>query len=120
MPATAEKVPNPKEGLTSQQAEALGQIYDRKLESPVPKEIGTWLDKLERNQTSTQLNPNTQSVSTPALQAYNPVITSQLPISKSVFVAGFNKHITNVGCWLSTFIFRLIKKHDGQVEFKKA
>lgn len=120
MPATAEKVTNQKENLSAQSKEGLGQIYDRKSESKVPKEIGTWLDKLERNQTTTQLDPNASPTTAPALQAYNPVTTiNQLPITKSVFIAGFSKHVTNVGRWLSVFIFRLIKKHDGQIEFKQ-
>ncbi len=119
MPATVEKKPDLQQGLVTPPTEKLTPIYDRRPENHVPKEIGTWLDKLERNQVSTQLDPNGQPVTAPALQAYNPVVqTSQLPITKSAFVAGFNKHVTNVGRWLSVFIFRLIKKHDGQVEFK--
>lgn len=91
---------------------------DRLSREPVPREISTWLEKVEKMATDDPqiiTDDQGQPVLTPSAPV-NPKIV--LPVTKSVFISGFKKSIQEAGRWLSVFLLRLIKKKDGQITFK--
>ncbi len=85
---------------------------------PVPREISTWLEKVEKMATDDPqivTDDQGQPVLTPSTPI-NPKIV--LPVTKSVFISGFKKSIQEAGRWLSVFLLRLIKKKEGHITFK--
>lgn len=84
----------------------------------VPTEVKTWMRKVEEDpgDMKTVMDDGGQPVLQPAT-SQNPKI--QLPTTRNKFVAGFKKKIDEAGRWLSTFLFKLIKKNDGKVKFKE-
>ena len=91
---------------------------DRLSREPVPREISTWLEKVEKMATDDPqivTDNQGQPVLTPSTPV-NPKII--LPVTKSTFISGFKKSIEEAGRWLSVFFLRLIKKKDGQITFK--
>jgi hypothetical protein len=85
----------------------------------VPRELKSWMEKLETQPQANTLiadpagTPKTVSPSDPG----NKVMT--LPATRKTFVSGFRKTVDEAGRWLSTFIFKIVKKHDGKVKFKE-
>ncbi len=99
--------------------EGLVDIAERR-KPGVPKEVESWLKKLERDpeiSPSQKSDPGTGAQVAQIKQGIREKI--KLGVKKSTFVAGFSQSVANVARWLSTFIFRLIKKHDRNVEFDK-
>ncbi len=85
---------------------------------PVPREISTWLEKVEKMAVA---DPQvvTDDQGQPILTPSNPVNPKiVLPVTKATFVSGFKKSIEEAGRWLSVFLLRLIKKKEGQITFK--
>jgi len=85
---------------------------------PIPREIKTWMEKVEASSTTQpqQVNDDSgQPILTP-ISPQNPKII--LPITRSTFVNGFKKTFADAGRWLSVFFFRLIKIKKGNVTFK--
>lgn len=84
----------------------------------VSKDVERWVERIEKDpiQMKTINDSNGQPLLTPATSTTPKVV---LPITRKKFVAGFKKKVDDAGRWLSTFILRLIKIKDGEVEFKK-
>ncbi|HQI13036.1 hypothetical protein KBB92_00355 [Candidatus Shapirobacteria bacterium] len=108
----------------TQQPEGLGEVIrDVSQENinkiPVPREISTWLEKVERtqdNQTNqTVTDNNGQIVLKPIIPPQNKI---SLNLTKANFLTGFKKPFEDAARWLSVFILRLIKMKDGGVTFK--
>jgi hypothetical protein len=101
--------------LGKNKPEGLIDVQERE---KVPKEIETWMRKIEKDPTKMKTinDINGQPLLTPAAPQ-RPVII--LPITREKFIAGFKKTIDEAGRWLSTFVLRLIKKKDGKVKFKE-
>lgn len=101
-----ETVVNKTEGLTDLQSR-----------EELPKELRPWIERIENNPQPQVVNDvNNQ----PLLQTTVPTKPKiVLPITRQEFVAGFKKKVDEAGRWLSTFILKLIKAKDGDVEFKK-
>lgn len=84
---------------------------------PIPREIKSWMEKVEQASTS---QPNTisddgQITGTP-LNSQESQIT--LPVTKDTFIVGFKKTWLDAGRWLSSFWLRFIKIKKGNVTFK--
>jgi len=108
----------------TQQPEGLGEVIrDVSQENinkiPVPREISTWLEKVERtqdNQTNQTITDNNgQIVLKPIIPPQNKI---SLNLTKTNFLTGFKKPFEDAARWLSVFILRLIKMKDGGVTFK--
>lgn len=85
---------------------------------PIPREIKTWMEKVEQAST-TQLKSINDADGQPLLSPsypQDPKIT--LPLTKSTFVLGFKKTWLDAGRWLSSFWLRFIKIKEGNVTFK--
>lgn len=84
---------------------------------PIPREIKTWMEKVEQASTSP---PNVISddgqVASPSLNSLEPQIN--LPVTKKTFILGFKKTWQEAGRWLSSFWLRFIKIKKGNVTFK--
>jgi hypothetical protein len=104
---TPEAAANKPEGLT-----------DVRGREKVPKEIETWMQKIEKD--PSRMKTVTDVNGRPLLTASSPqkpVII--LPITRAKFIAGFKKTIDEAGRWLSAFVLRLIKRKGGKVKFKE-
>jgi hypothetical protein len=99
--------------------EGLVDVAERR-RATVPKEVESWLNKLERDP---EISPSQQSDPGTGAQVaqikQNLRQRTKLGVKRSSFIAGFGQSVANVARWLSTFILRLIKKHEGDVEFEK-
>jgi hypothetical protein len=104
-----ETVINKTEGMTD--------LQERKETEKLPRELETWMERIEKDPTQQVVNDiNNQ----PLLQTATPTKPKiVLPITRQKFIAGFKKKVNETGRWLSTFILKLIKAKDGEVEFKK-
>ena len=86
-------------------------------EGLVPREIKTWMEKVEEaGGFGPQVNDNNGQPLLTSSPPPSPKVT--LPITRSSFLAGFQKTISDAGRWLSVFVLRFIKKNQGQVTFK--
>lgn len=83
------------------------EIIDQKPEAFVPRELQSFLQKIEQDPIATP---------TPILTSQNPKIT--IPITRTTFIDGFKKSFNDVGHWLSVFFFREIKLKESHVSFK--
>jgi len=85
---------------------------------PIPREIKTWMEKVEQASTSQPRTIN-DADGQPLLSPSNPQDPKiTLPITKSTFILGFKKTWLEAGHWLSSFWFRFIKIKKGNVTFK--
>ena len=85
---------------------------------PLPREIKTWMEKVEESSTTNQTFVNDdqgQPILSPSAPV-NPKIV--LPITRSTFLTGFKKSFQDAGRWLSVFFLRFIKIKKGNVIFK--
>jgi len=85
---------------------------------PIPREIKTWMEKVEEASTTTQSVVNDdqgQPILTPSAPT-NPKIV--LPLTRQTFLSGFKKSFQDAGRWLSVFFLRFIKIKKGNVTFK--
>jgi hypothetical protein len=102
--------------LLKNKSEELVDIRGR--EEKIPKEIETWMQRIEKDPTKMKTVNDTDGQ--PLLQPatpQKPVII--LPVTRAKFVEGFKKTIDEAGRWLSTFILRFIKVKNGEVKFKE-
>jgi hypothetical protein len=86
---------------------------------PIPREIKTWMEKVEEASTTSQpvINDDQgQPLLTPAAPV-NPKII--LPITRQSFLSGFKKNFEDASHWLSVFFLRFIKIKKGNVIFNK-
>jgi hypothetical protein len=85
----------------------------------IPREVDSWLKKVEQE---TDLNDQGQNSNTNDDSILQPITKTPkiiLPTDRKTFSEGFNKTIGDAGKWLSEFVFRLIKKNKGNVKFKE-
>ena len=85
---------------------------------PLPREIKTWMEKVEESSTTNQTFVNDdqgQPILSPSAPV-NPKIV--LPITRGTFLTGFKKSFQDAGRWLSVFFLRFIKIKKGNVIFK--
>ena len=115
--------------LIENQQERVDEKFERKNEKPleemvdlkkdviIPREVQSWLEKVEIDPDLNRQDPNNDDST---LQAVATTVTKiVLPIDKRNFSRGFNKTVSNAGRWLSEFMFRLIKKNKGNVKFNE-
>ena len=101
-----------------QKREETGLVdLDKGKEVIVPREVKSWMEKIEEDpqQKQQQNQVNDDSL----LQPVHKIDQRILPISKKNFSGGFGKNISNAGRWLSEFVLRIIKREKGKVEFNK-
>jgi hypothetical protein len=116
--------------LLNNQNEQFGEKFERKNEKPIermvdlkkdviiPREVQSWLEKVERDPDLNRQDPNNDD-STILQPIATTVAKVTLPTDKRVFSSGFSKTVSDAGRWLSTFVFRLIKKNKGNVKFNE-
>lgn len=86
----------------------------------VPREVQSWMEKVEQDPDLTSQNQNSTEPTDSILQPIATTVTKiTLPTDKMTFSDGFNKPFDNAGRWLSEFVFRLIKKNKGNVKFNE-
>lgn len=109
--------------LTPETEKKSGGMVDLQSEriAKIPLEVETWIRKIEDDPTITknggkQPKGDNDSILQPIASTVTKII---LPTTKKVFINGFSKPTDNAWRWLTTFIFRIIKKSKGNVEFKE-
>ncbi|HOZ81126.1 MAG TPA: hypothetical protein PK370_02815 [Candidatus Woesebacteria bacterium] len=106
-----------KEGITISEkpvAKEADVLVDLRKSSEVPKEVKTWMQKVEEAPSApTQIN---QTASNDDFKIAKPKI--KLPIGKKRFAAGFKSPVSTAARWLSVFILRLIKINEARVKFE--
>jgi hypothetical protein len=87
---------------------------------PIPREVKTWMQKVEEDPTLQQNNPKIKGDDDSVLQPIaTTVVKITLPTDKKSFTGGFNKPVDKAWRWFSEFILRIIKINDGKVKFKE-
>jgi hypothetical protein len=89
---------------------------DENQEAPVPREVESWLEKIEEEPDKNQ--QQNQGDDDSVLQPIYKVQQTILPTNKKTFSGGFNQKISHAGRWLSEFVLRIIKREKGKVKFK--
>lgn len=103
-----------------QKEEIKGRISQVDRETFVPREIKTWLQKVEEAQTTTVKDDAGNLILTPV----SPPVGGQakptsLPVTQTTFIHSLKKKVSEAGRWLATFVLRLIKMKKGNVQFKE-
>ena len=94
-------------------------IVDLKQEAPLPREVKSWMEKLEEDPIMRQNSQNSQTNDDSALKPISSTSTKiTLPTDKTTFTGGFSRPVNSAWRWLSEFILRIIKKNKGNVKFK--
>lgn len=85
---------------------------------PIPREIKTWMQKVEEEPSAqpSTTNTNDDSILKPLATTVTKI---SLPTNKKTFINGFYQPVDNAWKWLSTFVLRIIKKNKGNVKFKE-
>ncbi len=116
MPEIKERNPE----LSSNSAENKSGIVDIGQENisrePIPREIKTWMEKVEQVSTTQPNTINDDGQITPSSTSQNP--KTIIPVTRKSFIAGFKKTWLDASRWLSTFWLRFIKIKKGNVTFK--
>ena len=118
MPENKELLSKSPEQYTGQSTAKVPELIDQSAELILPREVETWMEKLEKDQTQpkTVVDDQGQTLMQPSAPV-SPTIT--LPITRSTFVKGFKKKVEDAGRWLSVFIFRIIRiKKNKDITFK--
>jgi len=93
----------------------------RRPENVIPKEVESWIEKVERGEDLQLVKPvtddNTGEVLVTAPAAKPQRIT--LPVDKRTFIYGLTQGLSEAARWLSEFCLKLIKDKPDRVEFKK-
>ena len=92
---------------------------EKNREVTVPREVKSWMEKIESDPQQQNNNQNSNSSDDSALQPINSVKQVVLPTTKDDFSSGFSKTLFDAGRWLSEFVLRIIKKNKGNVKFKE-
>lgn len=114
MSENAERL-NPSQTSIEQRPEK-SVMVDINNEKELPKGVETWMRKVEMTKTS-QVNDDSGQPILQPIAPLNPKV--KLPVTRTRFVDGFKKKVSEAGRWLSEFIFRLVKINKGNVEFEK-
>jgi hypothetical protein len=121
MPENKEIIKN--EEITKESVEISGrqtEMVDLKKEAPVPRDVKTWMEKLEEDPTLNQNNSGNKGDDDSVLKTVAPAVTKiTLPTNKTTFSSGFSKPVDQAWRWLSEFVLRIIKKNQGKVKFKE-
>jgi hypothetical protein len=89
-------------------------------EVTVPREVRTWMEKVESEPTTLTQQPTNKGDDDSILQPIAPTVHKiTLPSDKKSFVTGFGKPVDEAWRWLSEFLLRVIKKNQGNVKFKE-
>lgn len=95
-------------------------IVDLKQEALVPREVKSWMERLEEDPSLNQ--NNNQKAQGDDDSVLQPISSTQtkitLPTDKTTFTNGFSKPVNSAWRWLSEFVLRIIKKNQGNVKFK--
>ncbi len=86
------------------------------------REVLSWLQKLEMGTNTTPTQQADPSTGTQIAQIHQKIVAKtkkELPANREAFLSGFSKTVADVGRWLSEFSLRIIKKNNGDVEFKQ-
>jgi len=111
---------NKQEELIVERQKPVEIIKDIHPESgPIPREVKTWMEKFEISEKddTTVVDDSTGQTVLSSSSPANTKIT--LPVDRQDFTDGFTKPISDVGRWLSEFVFRFIKIKEGNVKFKE-
>ncbi len=123
MPENRERIiPQETNGQQAEKQEVSAVMVDLQKEKdiPIPREVKTWMQKVEEDPTLTQNNQKIKGDDDSVLQPIATTVTKiTLPGGKKTFTGGFSKPVDNAWRWLSTFILRIIKKNEGKVKFKE-
>jgi hypothetical protein len=92
---------------------------EKNREVTVPREVKSWMEKIESDPQQQNNNQNSNTNDDLALQPINSVKQVVLPTTKDDFSNGFSKTLFDAGRWLSEFVLRIIKKERGNVKFKQ-
>ncbi|MFA5532168.1 MAG: hypothetical protein WDA13_01030 [Candidatus Shapirobacteria bacterium] len=92
---------------------------EKNREVTVPREVKSWMEKIESDPQQQNNNQNSNTNDDLALQPINSVKQVVLPTTKDDFSSGFSKTLFDAGRWLSEFVLRIIKKERGNVKFKQ-
>lgn len=104
----------------SQELSAVMTDLQKEKDIPIPREVKTWMQKVEEDPVLSQNNQKIKGDDDSVLQPIATTVTKiTLPSDKKTFTGGFNKPVDNAWKWLSTFILRIIKKNQGKVKFKE-
>jgi hypothetical protein len=96
------------------------ELTDLKKEAPIPREVKTWMEKLEEDPVLRQNTQNSQTNDDSALKPISSTPTKiTLPTDRTSFTGGFSKPVNSAWRWLSEFVLRIIKKNQGNVKFKE-
>jgi hypothetical protein len=86
----------------------------------VPRELKTWMEKVESETTTLNQPTNGNNNDDSGLQPIATTVTKiTLPSDKKNFVTGFKKPVNEAWRWFSEFLLRIIKKENGKVKFKE-
>jgi len=85
---------------------------------PIPREIKTWMEKVEQASSSQpqQINDDSGQPLLTTFTPQNPKVI--LPVTQSVFARGFKKTWLDASRWLSVFVWRIMKIKKGNFKFK--
>ena len=81
-------------------------------------EAEDWLSKIEKDpqQIKNQQMGQTANPLQPVASQIEDVF--EIPLTRDRFVGGLKQSVDEVARWLSTFLLRIVKKHEGKVKFK--
>ncbi len=104
----------------SQEVSAVMVDLQKEKDIPIPREVKTWMQKVEEDPVLGQNNQKIKGDDDSVLQPIATTVTKiTLPSDKKTFTGGFDKPVDSAWKWLSTFILRIIKKNEGKVKFKE-
>jgi hypothetical protein len=121
MPEIRERITNPENSQQPVESVKFSpEITDLKKEAPVPREVKTWMQKLEEDPVLRQDDPGAKTNDDSALKPISTTPTKiVLPTNRTSFTGGFAKPVDDAWRWLSEFVLRIIKKNQGNVKFKE-
>ncbi len=85
-------------------------------ETPLPKDVEHWMHEVKKVVGNQNLTMRSIGQAAPTATPTDSKIT--LPTTRRAFSAGFKKKVNDVGRWLSTFLFRMMKIKHEEVVFK--
>jgi len=108
------------EQITERPTTEMVDLQKGREEIVIPRELKTWMEKVESEPTSLNQPANDNNSDDSILQPIATAVTKiTLPSDKKTFVSGFSKPVNDAWRWFSEFILRIIKKEKGKVKFKE-
>ena len=110
------------DGVTPPEQPSKGEaLVVRTEDLKVPKEVESWLEKLERGEDAAGPTVAVQDPQTGQPLLYSPqakVAKIVLPVTKQEFVVFLKEGVEEAARWLAEFCYRLIKMGPRKVVFK--